>query len=315
MKLFSNKWMVTLALSILISSLLISACTTHPPTTTHPTAPTPNATSTPPVTPTDYPNKGLLVDTKWLKDHVGNANLVIIDTRADKDYAAGHIPSSINLAPGLFDGKNEKGDDTTVLKSVTELSDIFGKNGVSNKAKIVVYSAGVDANAGRVFWALEYLGHKDVHILDGGYAKWTGENISVVTYTPVTTATTFNASSPNASVIATKSYVVSSLNNTKFTLVDSRNAVDWAAKRIPDSINILMGDYLNANGTVKSYGDLTTFLASKGITPGKTIIANCYTGHRSAQGYFIYRLMGYNVSNYDGSTTEWFADTSLKTEP
>ena len=76
-----------------------------------------------------------------------------------------------------------------------------------------------------------------------------------------------------------------------------------------------MGDYLNADGTVKSLTDLTTFLSSKGITPGKTIITNCYVGYRSSQGYLMFRLLGYNVSNYDGSTTEWFADPSLPTQP
>lgn len=303
-----NKLIIIPALLAIVLSMGITACEPKSPTTTNP--PTPPAQTTP----TDYPNKGLLVDTKWLKDHVGDANLVIIDARAEKDYTTGHIPSSLNLAPSLLDGKNEKGDDTSVLKSAAELSTIFVNNGVSDKAKIVVYAAGVDANAGRIFWALEYLGHKDVHILDGGYGKWTGDNYSVATYKPAPAATTFTATA-TPGVIANKADELSSLNNTNIVRVDSRNAADFIAKRIPNSINILVADYLNADGTVKSYSDLTAFLASKGITPGKTIITNCYVGYRSSQAYFIYRLMGYTVSNYDGSTTEWFADTALPTQP
>ncbi|MDO8578005.1 MAG: rhodanese-like domain-containing protein [Dehalococcoidales bacterium] len=260
-----------------------------------------------------YPNSNLLVDTKWLAAHLPDQNLVIIDTRPASTYAAGHITGAVNLGPALFDMANAAGD-TSLLKSSSELADIFGKAGVSDTNRIIVYSSGVDANAGRVFWALENLGHKDVHVLDGGYTQWNKEGNYAVLWNSIRTATTFTPT-VNASVIATKANELASLNNTNVIRVDSRNAADFIVKRIPNSINILMADYLNADGTVKSFGDMTTFLNSKGIAPGKTVIANCYVGYRSSQAYFIFSLMGYNVSNYDGSTTEWFADTSLPTQP
>jgi thiosulfate/3-mercaptopyruvate sulfurtransferase len=264
-----------------------------------------------------YPNSALLVDTKWVAAHLGDQNLVIIDTRAASAYAAGHITNAINIVPGALDDSavlSKTVTDTSVLKSAADLAAVFGKAGVSDTNRIVVYSSGVDANAARVFWALEYLGNKDVHILDGGYAKWNNEGNYAVLFNTVRTAVTYTPT-VNAAVVATKANELASLNNTNVIRVDSRNAVDFIVQRIPNSINILMGDYLNADGTVKSLADLTSFLISKGITPGKTIITNCYVGYRSSQGYFIFRLLGYNVSNYDGSTTEWFADPSLPTQP
>ena len=264
-------------------------------------------------TPGSYTNSSLLVDTKWLAAHLTDQSLVIIDTRPASTYAAGHIIGAVNLGPALFDMANAAGD-TSLLKSAAELADIFGKNGVSNTNRIIIYSTGVDANAARVFWALEHLGHKDVHILDGGYTQWNKEGNYAVIWNSIRTATTY-VPTVNASVIATKADELASLNNTNVVRVDSRNAADFIVKKIPNSINILMNDYLNADGTVKSLSDLTSFLNSKGITPAETVITNCYVGYRSSQGYFIFRLMGYNVSNYDGSTTEWFADTSLPTQP
>ena len=100
-----------------------------------------------------------------------------------------------------------------------------------------------------------------------------------------------------------------------YTVVDSRNASDYTAKHIPNAINILIGDFLNADNTVKSYSDLKSLLDGKGITTGKTVITHCYVGYRSGQEYFIFRLMGFNVSNYDGSWTEWSADPTLPTAP
>ena len=263
--------------------------------------------------PGSYTNSALLVDTKWLASHLPDENLVIIDTRPASNFAAGHVTGAINLGPALFDMANAAGD-TSLLKSSSELADIFGKAGVSNTNRIIVYNTGVDANAARVFWALESLGHKDVHILDGGYTQWNKEGNYAVLWNSIRTAAVYTPT-VNASVIATKAVELASLNNTNVVRVDSRNAADFIVKRIPNSINILMADYLNADGTVKSLVDLTSFLNSKGITPGKTVITNCYVGYRSSQGYFIFRLMGYDVSNYDGSTTEWFADPSLPTQP
>lgn len=279
------------------------------------TPPVVTPVTVPPIqnTPGSYPNSNLLVDTKWLAAHLIDQNLVVIDARPASNYAAGHITGAVNIGPALFDTSNAAGD-TSLLKSAAELADIFGKNGVSNTNRIVVYSTGVDANAGRVFWALEYLGHKDVHILDGGYTQWIKETNYIVMWNSIRTATTYTPT-VNASVIATKADELASLNNTNVVRVDSRNAADFIVKRIPNSINILVGDYLNADGTVKSFSDLTSFLNSKGITPGKTVIASCYVGYRSSQAYFVFRLMGYNVSNYDGSTTEWFADPQLPTQP
>lgn len=269
----------------------------------------------PPITntPGSYPNSYLLVDTKWMAGHIADQNLVIIDTRPASNYASGHINGAINIIPGTLDNTNAA-KDASVLKSAAELSEIFGKAGVSNTDRIIVYGSGIDANAGRVFWALEYLGHKDLHILDGGYDKWNKEGNYAVTYNSVRTATTF-ATAPNPGVITTKADMLASINNTNVVRVDSRNPADFVAKRIPNSINILVNDYLSADGSVKPLTELTSFLNAKGITPGKTVITNCYVGYRSAQAYFIFRLMGYNVSNYDGSTTEWFADPALPTQP
>lgn len=265
-------------------------------------------------TPGSYPNSSLLVDTKWVAEHIADQNLVIIDARPASNYAAGHINGAINLPPGVFDGPGATAGDNTDIKNPTELADIFGKAGVSNTNRIVVYSAGNEYAAARIFWMLEYLGHKDVHILNGGYTKWNQEGNYAVTHNTIRTATTFTPVT-NASVVAKKADVLASLNNTNFVRVDSRNAADFIVKRIPDSINILMADYLNADLTIKSFADMNTFLNSKGITPGKNVIANCYVGYRSSQAYFVFRLMGYIVSNYDGSTTEWFADPMLPTQP
>jgi thiosulfate/3-mercaptopyruvate sulfurtransferase len=202
----------------------------------------------------------------------------------------------------------------TNLINIEDLANILGQKGVSNNAKIIIYGESIDPSAGRVFWVLEYLGATDVHMLDGGYDKWKKDGYATVIDKTVKDATTF-AASVGSPMLATKSYVLANYNNSGFSLVDGRNHLDYKVKRIPNAVNLLVGDYLNSDNTVKSYSQLRELFDSKGITSNKTIITYCYVGYRSAQAYFIYRLMGYKVSNYDGSWTEWNADSSLPTEP
>ncbi|MDP2725770.1 MAG: rhodanese-like domain-containing protein, partial [Syntrophales bacterium] len=163
---------------------------------------------------------------------------------------------------------------------------------------------------------LEYLGAADVHLLDGGYDKWVSDGRTTpITATPSLPAATFTPTVVTSRLAVKADALAHYADTTTYAIVDSRNASDFNTKRIPNAINILTGDFLNADNTVKSYSDIKALLDGKSITVGKTVITHCYVGYRSAQEYFIFRLMGFNVSNYDGSWTEWSADPTLPTAP
>lgn len=248
-----------------------------------------------------YPNASLLVSGAALD--VNATNQVIIDVRSATLYNAGHITNAINLPHSALNATSNALDITT---AVTALS----AAGVSSSAKIIVYGADVDGNAGWMFWALEYLGATDVHMLDGGYTKWVADSRTVVTTANTLPATTFTPT-VDATKLATMAQVATaSADTTNYAIVDSRDAKDFAAGRIPNAINALVGDFLNKDKTVLSYTKLKSLLDFRGITAGKKVIAHCYVGWRSSQEYFIFRLMGFNASNYDGSWTEWNAATA-----
>jgi 3-mercaptopyruvate sulfurtransferase SseA len=264
-----------------------------------------------------YPNSDLLVSGAALAANLTAPDQVIVDTRSAEAYAAGHIPGAINIpitpGSGAFD-KGGSGTDRTDLKPVPELAAALGAAGIEDTDHVIVCGTDIDWLAGRLFWLLEYLGAPKVSMLDGGFSKWTAD--ARVTSTAATTLppATFTARVV-ASRLVDKNDVLAHYEDVEhYAIVDSRNTPDWQAARIPHAVNILVGDVLNPDLTMKTSLELEALFADKGISREQTIYTHCYVGYRSSQGYFYFRLMGYDVSHYDGSWTDWNADPSTPKE-
>jgi thiosulfate/3-mercaptopyruvate sulfurtransferase len=61
------------------------------------------------------------------------------------------------------------------------------------------------------------------------------------------------------------------------------------------------------DGTFKTADDLRDLYTTKGVLSDDPIIAYCRIGERSSHSWFVLKyLLGFdNVTNYDGSWTEW----------
>ena len=76
---------------------------------------------------------------------------------------------------------------------------------------------------------------------------------------------------------------------------------------IPYARNIPWSKACNDDGTFRSSDELRRIYASEGIDGSKPVVAYCRIGERSSHTWFVLKyLLGFpNVSNYDGSWTEW----------
>ncbi|MFN8548784.1 MAG: rhodanese-like domain-containing protein [Candidatus Eisenbacteria bacterium] len=290
------KSLASLALMCAATAVLVAGC---------------SDSSTKPKVTDPYVNSRLLVSGSSLAGNLQASNQVIIDTRKADDYAAGHIPGAISLpispGSGLFD-IGGVGTDATDLKPANEIATALGAAGVSSTQTIVVYGSDIDWLVGRMFWMLEYVGATDVRMLDGGFAKWTADGRATSTTAATLTARTFTATVVPARLVS-KADVLADYNDTAhFVIVDGRNTNDFIASRIPHAVNVLVGDFLNTDFTMKTSVELEAMLSAKGLTRDKTVITHCYVGYRSSQEYFCFRLLGFTVTHYDGSWAEWNAD-------
>ncbi len=60
----------------------------------------------------------------------------------------------------------------------------LGREGITPATQIVAYDAGDGAFAARLWWLLRNVGHRDVAVLDGGFAAWTAAGLPTDADTP-----------------------------------------------------------------------------------------------------------------------------------
>ena len=124
-----------------------------------------------------YTHPDLLWDTADLHRRLGDTNLRVVDTRTGEEFAAGHIPGAIH-----FDLYGISLNDTSPapLDAFTWMwGYLLEARGIGLDHTVVLYEDTSGFKAARGFWFLEYFGHRDVHVLDGGLRAWRAVGLPV----------------------------------------------------------------------------------------------------------------------------------------
>ena len=59
------------------------------------------------------------------------------------------------------------------------------------------------------------------------------------------------------------------------------------------------------NQLLKTEEELRKLYEKAGITPDHKVVTYCHSGMQASQAYFTLKYLGYDVSMYDGSMSEW----------
>lgn len=224
---------------------------------------------------TGFANPNLLVQAKWLSDNLGDANLRIIDARTADDYKAGHIKGAVSLPVELaFNPSGPK----QMVGSPEQIEQLFGEKGIGNDTRVIVYDIGKETKAARVLWTLEYFGHTNVAVLDGGFKRWQKDSLPTATEETRPTPAKFTAK-VNTKVNATKEDILAILKKPGYALVDARSPEEYRgedvrAKRgghIPGAVNIDWRDLFTSDDApvLKSAADLAKMYETAGVTKDK----------------------------------------------
>src|SRR5947209_8070004 len=183
-----------------------------------------------------YAHPEQLVETEWVSAHAADANVRIVDMRQN-GYAEGHVPGAVALSPvAIRDAKSPP----TFLPTPAAFEEMMAKLGISDSTRVVVYDERGGIYAARLWWILNYFGHSNVALMNGGWVKWAAEHRPAATDMPAARNARFIAK-PQPRWVATASDVVGAIGKPGVKIVDARTAAEIEGK---DLRNIKRGGFV-----------------------------------------------------------------------
>ncbi len=134
----------------------------------------------------DYPHHELLAETGWLAEHLDDASIRIVDCDEPSAYWRLHIPGAVGLTAHHY-VKDPRDPNHVMPPRIFE--EAMSAHGISNDHLVVAYDGSGGKYAARLWWALDYYGHANCKVLNGGFHKWVDEGRPVTRdQSPVETA-------------------------------------------------------------------------------------------------------------------------------
>lgn len=268
-----------------------------------------------------------LIDSETLDRCLGEPSLVVVDVRGKAAYAfGGHIPGAVHTTWHEYSDPNAaaKGllnPDTAAIEAKIQAL------GINPDSEVVIYSNPFDnwGDEGRMFWMLEYLGHANLKILDGGWVKWVKEQRRYEHGTVSPKPGTFKARlNPDVAITKDELKAIVRRPHPETIIADARSLEEYAGKEvsgiprpghIPTAVSVPWNLFLNPDGTMKDLDVVGKLLDEKGLHPSHDVVCYCTGGVRSAWLYVVLKLAGYSkLRNYAGSWWEWSRDFAAPVE-
>jgi len=269
-----------------------------------------------------YARPELLIETDELAKIMSQPNVRVIDAVDPGTYQRAHIPGAVNIFyQVLANLKSRK--ENGFPASPQDAEKVFGDAGIDNSTPVVVYDGGEGPIASALWFALDFFGHKNVKVLNGGFRKWVKEGRAVTQDAPQVEKKKFTAA-PQPQKVVTSEAVKK--RDQKTVLADARSFKEFIGQdvvpgasrggHIPGAVHLewtQIGDKLE---TFKSADEIKKVLEKKGITKDTKAITYCQIGFgRSTMLELGMRLVGYDSSRlYSGSWEDWSADSRLPLE-
>ncbi|HZM37129.1 MAG TPA: sulfurtransferase [Burkholderiales bacterium] len=192
----------------------------------------------------------------------------------------------------------------------------LGQQGLKPGDRVACYDGANGAMAARLWWMLRWVGHGDVAVLDGGFAKWMKEGHPVTSEIPRFAPTRYPARVRADAALDV--HDVEKLHG-KALLVDARAPARWrgesepidpVAGRIPGAKNHFNMDNVHPDGTFKTREELKRELRKVlGDRSPSELIHYCGSGVAACHNLLAMEHAGLPGGKlYAGSWSEWIAD-------
>ena len=269
----------------------------------------------------EYAHPEMLVSTDWLADHLGDPDVVVVES--DEDillYETGHIPGAVKI-----DWQADLNDATVRdYLDADAFASLLASKGITPASTVVFYGDNFNWWAAYALWVFSLFGHRDLRLLDGGRQKWIAEGRELTTAVPERPVTAYPV--PTRNDLPIRAFIGDTIAQSAagMPLIDVRSPEEFRGERmhmpdypnegalrgghVPGAANVPWKRAANDDGTFRSREELESiYLEEVGLSPDDEVITYCRIGERSSHTWFVLQhLLGFpNVRNYDGSWTEY----------
>jgi thiosulfate/3-mercaptopyruvate sulfurtransferase len=237
-----------------------------------------------------------IIDHESLREEIKKNNVRIIDVRREDDYKTSHITNSVNLPLAKL-----LNDD-----SAENIAKLAGDLGISDNTLVVVYDDTFGALSSRVVWALQYIGHNNVKLLDVTFSQWKELGLDIDTKIPEIEKSTHSINI-RSDIMATADYLEKVKDKKNVVIIDNRERLNFLEQHIPGAINIPYRTLATDGQIIRTKESMRNLLKNRGISEDAEIITYCGSvGTLSGLAYYALKSIGIpNVKLYVHSFKEW----------
>ena len=260
-----------------------------------------------------------LITAQQLQQDYRSGNWIILDCRFDladaakgqAEYSKAHLGDAqyVHLNDQLA-GAISSDSGRHPLPEIADISRLFSELGIGEKSQVVVYDDCSGAMAARTWWLLQWLGHSNAAVLDGGINAWCEAKLPLTSNVPMMAPAHFVRHSSEYESISTGQICSGS-----YQLVDARavarfngeqEPIDPVAGHIGGAINRPFSENLNSAGRFKSSAQLQH---SWQALAADTTVHMCGSGVTACHNILAMKHAGFKPSKlYVGSWSEWIRD-------
>jgi thiosulfate/3-mercaptopyruvate sulfurtransferase len=291
---------------------------------------------------------GPLIETAELATLLGDPRLRILDATyhippnprdAAAEFEKGHIPGS------AFFNIDAIADTSVPLPHMLPSASVFeqqiGALGIGNEDYVVVYDTHGLMSAPRAWWTLQFFGHTNVRVLNGGLPKWEKEGHPIESGAANPKPAQFKAN-PNPSLLVDWQKIQANLSQANpsegtqekpavtaqkasaFQVLDMRSRgrfegvepeprVGLRQGHIPGSFNVPWGTLIDPESkTLLPREALQARFKEAGLRSDEPVVCSCGSGVTACVGLLALTVLGgdddanYDKGAvYDGSWAEW----------
>ena len=221
-----------------------------------------------------------LVDPAWVQSHWEDADVVVLDIDTEAGYSRGHIPGSVMLLDNY-----ERNPETGLVHTFPpeRFAATCQTLGIGDDTAVVVYDNNMSLSAARFWWVMNYNGHPNVKVLDGGWRRWACERWPVSFERAVINQDVIFTPNIDKSLIVEMEEVLAGCSLSEVVNWDTRtsgeyggtvNRRDQRKGHVAGATHLEWSDLMNRDThRFKSRQEMRFILDSHGITPDKAIFA------------------------------------------